>query len=158
MGPRKGEGPGAEPSTGRGKQHGSTQTDRCGGFRSGGVEATARWQGHAKQLERPSSSRREIGGAENCITGNTGKSMEDERELEGSIVSMKRGNARGERGPCCLQWLEQNGRQGGYDKDTQRFGGAEEEPIRQGEGRTNQACLGTVRPCLQNGKPSGSLR
>ena len=35
--------------------------------------------------------------------------MEDERELEGSIVSMKRGNARGERGPCCLQWLEQHG-------------------------------------------------
>jgi Group II intron, maturase-specific domain len=34
--------------------------------------------------------------------------MEDERELEGSIVSMKRGNARGERGPCCLQWLEQH--------------------------------------------------
>ncbi len=81
-------------------------------FHSGGVEATARWQGHAKQLERPSSSRREIGGAENRITGNTGKSMEDERELEGSIVSMKRGNARGERGPCCLQWLEQHGRQG----------------------------------------------
>src|SRR4029077_1832535 len=26
----------------------------------GGVEATARWQGHAKQLEKPSSSRREI--------------------------------------------------------------------------------------------------
>jgi hypothetical protein len=30
---------------------------------SGGVEATARWQGRAKQLEKPSSSRREIGGA-----------------------------------------------------------------------------------------------
>jgi hypothetical protein len=30
---------------------------------SGGVVATARWQGHAKQLEKPSSSRREIGGA-----------------------------------------------------------------------------------------------
>jgi len=29
----------------------------------GGVEATARWQGHAKQLEKPSSSRREITGA-----------------------------------------------------------------------------------------------
>ena len=36
------EAPGAEPSTGRRKQHGSTQTDRCGGFHSGGVEATAR--------------------------------------------------------------------------------------------------------------------
>src|ERR1035438_9620558 len=28
-----------------------------------GVVGTARWQGHAKQLEKPSSSRREIGGA-----------------------------------------------------------------------------------------------
>src|SRR5260221_6995698 len=101
MGPRKGEGPGAEPSTERRKQHGSTQTDRCGGFHSGGGEATARWQGHAKQLERPSSSRREIGGAEKSINGKTRESMENERELEGSIVSMKRGNARGERGPCC---------------------------------------------------------
>jgi hypothetical protein len=26
------------------------------------VEATARWQGHAEQLEKPSSSRREIAG------------------------------------------------------------------------------------------------
>ena len=30
---------------------------------SGGVEATARWQGHAKQLEKPDRPRREIGGA-----------------------------------------------------------------------------------------------
>ena len=30
---------------------------------SGGVIATARWQGRAKQLEKPSSSRRESGGA-----------------------------------------------------------------------------------------------
>ena len=30
---------------------------------SGGVVGTARWQGHAKQLEKPFSSRREIGGA-----------------------------------------------------------------------------------------------
>src|SRR3974377_1752884 len=29
----------------------------------GGVEATARWQGHAEQLEKPSSSRGEITGA-----------------------------------------------------------------------------------------------
>jgi len=28
-----------------------------------GVEATARWQGHAKQLEKPSSPRGEITGA-----------------------------------------------------------------------------------------------
>ncbi len=29
----------------------------------GGVLATARWQGHIKQLEKPSSSQREISGA-----------------------------------------------------------------------------------------------
>jgi hypothetical protein len=29
----------------------------------GGVEAAARWQGHAEQLEKPYSSRREIAGA-----------------------------------------------------------------------------------------------
>ena len=36
---------------------------------SGGVTATARWQGCAKQLEKPSSPRREIGGEGNRITG-----------------------------------------------------------------------------------------
>jgi len=30
---------------------------------SAGLVGIARWQGHAKQLEKPSSSRREIGGA-----------------------------------------------------------------------------------------------
>src|SRR6266568_2140121 len=103
--------PEAEPASRGRRQDGWSHLTEAA-IHSGGVSATARWQGHAKQLEKPSSSRREIGGAENRITGNTGKSMEDERELEGSIVSMKRGNARGERGPCCLQWLEQHGRQG----------------------------------------------
>ena len=40
---------------------------------SGGVGATAWGQGHAKQLERPSASRREIGGSKvGCITGSPG--------------------------------------------------------------------------------------
>jgi len=44
---------------------------------SGGVVATARWQGCAAQLEKPSSPRREIGGAKRSrITGYTGKSAE----------------------------------------------------------------------------------
>ena len=47
----------------------------------GRVEATARWQGHAEQLEKPSSSRREIAGAEfDRITGSAGKSIEGEKE------------------------------------------------------------------------------
>jgi hypothetical protein len=39
------------------------------------------------------------------ITGSTGKSIEDERVTDGSAVATKRGNARGAKGPCCLQRL-----------------------------------------------------
>jgi hypothetical protein len=35
------------------------------------------------------------------ITGSTGKSADDERVAEGFAVAMKRGNARGAKGPCC---------------------------------------------------------
>ena len=70
---------------------------------SGGVLATAWWQGCAKQLEKPSSSRREIGGSwVGRITGSTGKSADGERVEDGSVVAMKRSNVRGARGPCCL--------------------------------------------------------
>jgi hypothetical protein len=69
---------------------------------SGGVTATARWQGCAKQLEKPSSPRREIGGKGNRITGDTGKSGTGERVAEGSAVAKKSGNADGAKGPCCL--------------------------------------------------------
>jgi hypothetical protein len=54
--------PKAEPALFGRRQHGSSQlTDAAGRF--GGVVGTARWQGHAEQLEKPSSPRREIGGA-----------------------------------------------------------------------------------------------
>ena len=66
------------------------------------MEATARWQGHAKQLEKPSSSRSEMGGAGSRITGETGKSVEDEKASEGFIVAKKRSNVRGAKEPCCL--------------------------------------------------------
>jgi hypothetical protein len=69
---------------------------------SGGAIATARWQGYVEQLEKPSSSRREIGGAGNRITGDTGKSGTGERVAEGSAVAKKSGNADGAKGPCCL--------------------------------------------------------
>jgi hypothetical protein len=68
----------------------------------GGVTAAARWQGCAKQLEKPSSPRREIGGERNRITGDTGKSVEGERVAERSAVATKSGNADGAKGPCCL--------------------------------------------------------
>jgi hypothetical protein len=45
----------------------------------------------------------EMGGAGSRITGNTGKSVEDERESEGSTVAEKRSNVRGAKRPCCLQ-------------------------------------------------------
>ena len=68
----------------------------------GGVRAAARWQGHAKQLEKPSSSRREIGGAGKPYNWTTRKSVEDERDSEGLIVAAKRSNFRGAKEPCCL--------------------------------------------------------
>jgi len=70
---------------------------------SGGAVATARQQGHVEQLEKPSSSRREIGGAGSRITGNNGKSVEDERVAEGPAVATKRSNVRRAKRPCCLQ-------------------------------------------------------
>ena len=55
---------------------------------SGGVKATARWQGYTKQLERPTLlvPFQKWAEAGSRITGNTGKSGEDERESEGSTV------------------------------------------------------------------------
>src|SRR2546427_8682038 len=54
--------PKAEPPVSGRRQHGSSQlNDAARSF--GGVLGTARRQGRAKQLEKPSSSRREIGGA-----------------------------------------------------------------------------------------------
>ena len=35
------------------------------------------------------------------ITGSTGKSADDERVAEGPVVALRRGNARGAKGPCC---------------------------------------------------------
>ena len=69
---------------------------------SGGVRATAREQGRVVQLEKPSSSRGEIRGSwVGPITGSTGKWADDERVAEGPGVAMRRGNARGAKGPCC---------------------------------------------------------
>jgi hypothetical protein len=78
-------------------------TDAAGD--SGGAIATARGQGYIKQLEKPYPSRREIGGAENRITGITRKAVEDERVAEGPVVAVKRSNVRGAKRPCCLQGL-----------------------------------------------------
>ena len=47
---------------------------------------------------RPIAKSAEQGGP---ITGDPGKSAEGERVADGSVVAMKRGNARGAKGPCC---------------------------------------------------------
>jgi hypothetical protein len=52
-------------------------------------------------MEKPSSSRCEIGGAGSHITGNTGKLAEGERVAEGLVVAVKRSNVRGAKRPCC---------------------------------------------------------
>jgi hypothetical protein len=43
-----------------------------------------------------------MGGAGSRITGETGKSVEDEKASEGFIVAKKRSNVRGAKEPCCL--------------------------------------------------------
>ena len=55
------------------------------------------------------------------ITGNTGKSADDERVTDGLGVALKRSNVRGAKGPCCLSFFRQHGRQGRDDKDAHRL-------------------------------------
>jgi hypothetical protein len=50
----------------------------------------------------PPGNRRSKGGR---ITGNPGKSIEDERVAEGSVGVVKRGNAGGAKGPSCVGFL-----------------------------------------------------
>ena len=76
-------------------------TDAAG--RSGGAIATARGQGYIKQLEKPYPSRREIGGAENRITGITRKAVEDERVAEGPVIAVKRVMTVERRGPAACK-------------------------------------------------------
>ena len=65
-------------------------------------------QGHARQLEKPSSPRLQIGRSKvGPITGRAGKWAEGERVAEGSVVATKPGNAGGAKGPCWRQLLDQ---------------------------------------------------
>ena len=54
MWPRKSFDPKAEPTSIGRRQHGVPKSDRCGTLHFGGVEATARRQGHTEQLAKPS--------------------------------------------------------------------------------------------------------
>jgi hypothetical protein len=100
--PRKGEVPEAEPATVRAKAAGVVENRLTRRVTPAGWLATARRQGHSEQLEKPSSSRGEIRGSwVGRITGDPGKSADDERVADGSAVATKRSNARGAKGPCC---------------------------------------------------------
>src|ERR1700730_12115217 len=65
------------------------------------------------------------------ITGETGKSAEDERVAAGSVVATKRSNVRGAKGTCYLTTQSHRGRQGRDDKGFHGFAGPEAENIRQ---------------------------
>src|SRR6516162_412487 len=91
------------------------------------------------------------------ITGNTGKSADDERVTDGLAVAWRRSNVRGAKEPCCSTFFQQHGRQRRDDKDAYPAARPEKEDLHQGEGRHGLAFLGSVRPYLQDGNPSRSL-
>lgn len=103
--PRKCECPRAEPATERRRQHEQPNTDRYGcspwrGGSDGTVTRTCQATGEAL-LVPARNCRSKVG----RITGDTGKSVEDERVAAGSVVAMKRSNVRGAKGPCHLRRL-----------------------------------------------------
>ena len=93
--------PEAEPSAFGRRQHGWSHSDRCDrtlrrGGRDSTVTRTRRATGEAVLV--PARNRWSQVGR---ITGDTGKSAEDETVAAGPVVATKRGNARGAKGPCC---------------------------------------------------------
>jgi DNA helicase TIP49 (TBP-interacting protein) len=69
---------------------------------SGGVVAIARQQGHAGQLEKPSSSQKEISWSKvDAITVSAGSVSKDEKVADRFVVVVKRINIRGAKKPCC---------------------------------------------------------
>jgi len=92
----------AEPADSGRRQQGPSQAGwRGGSLRRGGSDSTVTRTRRAtgEALLVPSRNRRSQVGR---ITGDPGKSAEDERVEDGSVVATKRGNARGAKGPCCL--------------------------------------------------------
>lgn len=69
---------------------------------SGGVVAIARQQGHAGQLEKPSSSQKEISWSKvDAITVSAGSVSKDEKVADRFVVVVKRSNICGAKKPCC---------------------------------------------------------
>src|ERR1700682_1337776 len=90
-------------------------TDAASPPRRGGSDSTVTrtCQATGEALLVPARNRRSKVGR---ITGETGKSAEDERVAAGSVVAMKRSNVRGAEGPWHWQCLQHRGRQGRDDK------------------------------------------
>ena len=104
--------PEAEPSRVGRRQHDKTKSDRCvvslrRGSRGSTVTRTCRATGEAV-LVPPRNRRSKVG----RITGDPGKSVEDETVAAGSVVAMKRRNFRGAKGPCCTRFRRRHERQG----------------------------------------------
>ena len=99
--------PRAEPACVGRRQYGVPKSDRCGipprrGESDSTVTRTYRGTGEAFLV--PGRNRRSKVGR---ITGDTGKSAEDEKVAAGSVVAMKRSNVREAKGPCHLRCLQQ---------------------------------------------------
>ena len=61
----------------------------------GGKVMLSNWRNPPRPVEKSAEQG-------NRITGDTGKSVDDERESAGSVVARKRSNVRGAKRPCCL--------------------------------------------------------
>src|SRR5262249_35946889 len=128
-------------------------TSRSGGVVSDGTRTRTR-RATGETLLVPT---RKGGSWVGRITGNTGKSADDERVTDGLVVATKRSNVRGAKGPCCSTFFRQHGRQGRDDKDAHQSARPEAEELHQGEGRHGLALLGPVRSRLQAGNPQRGL-
>src|SRR6516225_7577480 len=108
----------------------------------GGVVGTARWQGHVEQLEKPSSSHREIRLSRvGHITGETGKVADGETVADGLVVAENRSNVRGAKEPCCNAVPVAVGEAGAHDKTPGNLQDPMSGGIRPGEdGRSRREC------------------
>src|ERR1035437_8796323 len=99
--PRKYCNPKAQPSLFGRRQHGASQglmrrNTSAGGQEQHGDKVIV---SNGRIPPRPVAKSAEQGSR---ITGDTGKSVDGERDSAGSVVARKRSNVRGAKRPCCL--------------------------------------------------------
>src|SRR5204863_1376410 len=104
--PRKCVAPEAEPATVRAKAVRPVANRSTRRVAPAGWLATARRpRTHRATGEALLVPARKGGSWVGRITGSTGKSADDERVADGPVVAVRRGNARGAKGPCCSCFL-----------------------------------------------------